>query len=142
VADVEVAVAANGNPAATGRHLNHRQQFAVRVELLHAIVVEVGDEDLVRGVNGNADREMELPGLRAFAAPFPEEARRGRFGSWLWPSKAPGASARGQTFPPSEASSNDRKRVDRWYMVVRGWLFYDPMHFGQHRPELTSWPIT
>ena len=63
VAEIEVAVTADGNPAAEGQHLKRRQQLAVRVEFLHAAVVEVGDEDLVGGIDGNADREVELARL-------------------------------------------------------------------------------
>src|SRR5262249_12922540 len=99
VAEGEAAVPANGNPAAARPHLNHRPQFAVSVELLHALVVEVGDEDLVGGVNGNADREVELTRFFALLAPLPEEARRGRLGSWLRPSKAPGGFGQRQDIP-------------------------------------------
>src|SRR4051794_34837996 len=53
------------------------------------------------------------------------------------------APAGGKEPPPSEAVSDNSKAVNRVFKVVlRGELFYDPMHFGQHRPGLTSWSMS
>src|SRR5262249_2385399 len=59
VAEVEVAVAVDGDPAPVGQHLEHRQQLAVGAELLHAAVVEVRHEDVVLLADGDADGKVE-----------------------------------------------------------------------------------
>ena len=63
-------------PPGVGSTGDDGQELAVRREFLHAVVVKVGDEDLVGLVDGNADRKVKLAGFRAFAPPFRQESRR------------------------------------------------------------------
>src|SRR5262249_5619070 len=77
MSEVQLARAADGDPARIGEHGDDRQELALYRKLLHARVVKVRNENLVGGVDGNADREMKLARLRTQLAPLAEETRRG-----------------------------------------------------------------
>src|SRR5262249_2671107 len=70
--------------------------------------------------------------------------KRGAAGWAIRPGSARhrGPSARSKTAPPGEASSSNSKEGNRVLKgVLRGGLFYDPMHLGRHRPGLASWSV-
>lgn len=76
VADVQVTHAINGDTARVRQDFEVCQSLAVGIELLHAVVVVVGDEDFVGLIDRNPNREVKLAGFGAFLSPLEQEANR------------------------------------------------------------------
>src|SRR5579863_3064508 len=75
VREVNLSRTADRNASRSRQYGDYGQEFAVRGELLNTVVIEVGDEDLVGAVNGNADWKVKLSRFRTFTSPLPEESR-------------------------------------------------------------------
>ena len=76
--DVEVALLVDGDAAQPStRDGKLGDELALRGELLHPLVLAVGDENLVGGSDGDANGELKTARLGALLAPLQKKARGG-----------------------------------------------------------------
>ena len=62
----------------TARQRRRRRNFPSARELLHTGVVEIRDQDLIGGIDGDADRKIEFARLSSLSSPLQQKATRSR----------------------------------------------------------------
>src|SRR5262249_20815137 len=73
---VDIARVADRDATWSGQYREDGEELSIRRKFLHAVVVKVGDEDLVGRIDCNADRKVKFARFRAFAPPFRQEPGR------------------------------------------------------------------